>query len=445
MAEAVVPGDVVAGAYRIDGLLGEGSMAAVYAATQLADEAEVAIKILHPRHLRGEGQHLERFIREAKVAGKLDSPHAVKVFDVGTLDGVIPYFVMERLHGVDLRRHLERMGTLSVGRAADYLLQACHAVGEAHRLGIIHRDLKLANLFLARQPDGSERIKVIDFGVSKLLRPIDEEGQAAATTVVLGTPAFMAPEQMRSSKVDARADVWALGVTLYWLVTGKRPFEGESIVKIYESILKGPPPMRERVPGVPDELEALVRRALTWNPDERLPSVAAFASELRQFATGEAAEPIEAAPAMLATVEAAPFFPEPAPTSREAPEVAVDAPATPSVRPGVERRVVLAVAALALLAGAYALGSLRAASAATVQLFGPRVLPGFTIAMPSTTPPASENEPASAPPEPTTPPAVTVARPPPRSAPRPPPPASVGPKLAPPKQPKSSDEVWGMP
>jgi eukaryotic-like serine/threonine-protein kinase len=445
----VAPGDVVAGQYRIDSVLGEGAMGVVYAATRSSDDGEVAIKVLHPRHLRGEGRHLERFVREAKVAGKLDSPHAVRVLDVGMLAGENPYFVMERLHGVDLLRHLKQVGTLSVPRAAELLLQACDAISEAHRLGIVHRDLKLANLFLARSADGQERLKVIDFGVSKLLRPIDEDGQATATTVVVGTPAFMAPEQMRSSKVDARVDVWALGVTLFWLVTGRRPFEGESIVKIYESILKGPPPIAELVPGVPDGLETLVKKALTWDPDERLASVDAFADELRAFADAGVLgdQPASSKQAVLATVEGAPAFVATmamAPSSDMAtavldPALVADhVPASTPWRASAKRASVF-MAALALLMGAYALGTTQGSASASAQLFAPgllRDLPAFAVSAP---PPEEPRAEAAAPPPPAAE-ASALIRPVPRVVPAPPP----G-KLAPPKRPKSRDEVWGMP
>ncbi|MEQ9319873.1 MAG: serine/threonine-protein kinase, partial [Polyangiaceae bacterium] len=340
-------GDVVADAYRITEPLAEGSMGAVYSAMMLAEEhegAEVAIKVLHPRHLR-EGQYLERFVREARVAARLESPHAVRVLDVGMLDGGVPYFVMERLHGVDLQRHLEQVGTLSLPRARDYLLQACDALAEAHAMGVVHRDLKLANLFLARDRDGQDRIKVIDFGVSKLLRPIDEDGQATATTVVVGTPAFMAPEQMRSSKVDARADIWALGVTLFWLVTGTRPFEGDSLVKIYESILRGPPPMSSLVDGVPPALEELVRRCLQWNPDERLASVAEFVTELQalDLSGAPAAPRLGEGEGVLATVAAAPFLDDVPPSipSGAPPSGPPPSASPPSSRHAVEQTALL--------------------------------------------------------------------------------------------------------
>lgn len=454
-------GDVVAGAYRVTEPLAEGSMGAVYAATRLSDEGllekqgDVAIKVLHPRHLR-EGQYLERFVREAKVAARLESPHAVRVLDVGMLDGGVPYFVMERLHGVDLQRHLEQVGTLSLSRARDYLLQACHALAEAHAMGVVHRDLKLANLFLARDDDGQDRIKVIDFGVSKLLRPIDEDGQATATTVVVGTPAFMAPEQMRSSKVDARADIWALGVTLFWLVTGARPFEGDSIVKIYEGILRGPPPMASLRQDVPPALEELVRRCLQWNPEERLATVEQFEAELRALDLSGPAPRLGDGEGVLATVAAAPFLddvppsipPSSAPASVSPSAMERTALLDPrSVPPEPRRspsfgRLFAAVGVVVLLGGAYLLGSMQSSAAITARAFAPTLLVAIDdVELPATIVDGDEPSPAD---DEIDEPVVETATGP-RPAARPISRPSKKPPLAPPKKPSKGDEVWGMP
>ncbi|HHH31263.1 MAG TPA: serine/threonine protein kinase, partial [Polyangiaceae bacterium] len=450
--------------------LAEGSMGAVYAATLIAADSltegqtEVAIKVLHPRHLR-EGQYLERFVREAKVAARLESPHAVRVLDVGMLDGGVPYFVMERLHGVDLQHHLEQVGTLSLTRARNYLLQACDALAEAHAMGVVHRDLKLANLFLAREEDGRDRIKVIDFGVSKLLRPIDEDGQATATTVVVGTPAFMAPEQMRSSKVDVRADVWALGVTLFWLVTGARPFEGDSIVKIYESILRGPSPMASLRPEVPPALEDLVRRCLQWNPDERLASVEDFAAELRAMdLSGASEEPaLGTGEGVLATVAAAPLLddvavppsvPPLSARSSSAGSRAVEQtalldprslpPEAPSARkPPPWRGLAAGLLVAGLLTGAYVLGTMQSGASSTARLFAPTLLVALdNVDLPERAEPdrPAADDPAVDQDEP-----LADTGPTPRPVGRPLARPSKKPPLAPPKRPAKGDEVWGMP
>jgi serine/threonine protein kinase len=452
---SVSPGDVIADAYRIDALVGEGSMGSVFSATMLDQEGleeggKVAIKVLQSRHVR-QSEFLDRFIREARVAARLTSPHAVRVFDVGRLDGGVPFFVMEFLQGVDLARHLERVEVLSIQRAADYILQACSAVSEAHELGIVHRDLKLANLFLAREAGGEDRIKVIDFGVSKLLRPLDGGGDVTATTVVMGTPAFMAPEQMRSSKVDARVDVWALGVTLYWLIAGQRPFEGDNIVKIYESILRGPPPLRELRPDVPEGIEAIIQRALVWDPDERLASVAELSRALAPFASGEwSAQAMGAQTVAAEAVEPAQRTEVIDPADIDLPEPAAKSspPALAARVPQVQRagRIGILLAVVALALGSYALGARQGGVATPATAFSYNMLQSAQSALDDVdaTPAASESAqpPLSATASATA--SAPIAQPVPRPGGRRPSAAKRG-KLTPSGKSSKTDEVWGMP
>src|SRR5580693_7216018 len=169
-------------------------------------------------------EYVARFEREARTAVKIKSEHVARVIDVGQLESGSPYMVMEYLEGEDLQGWLEKQGRLPIERAVDFLLQACEAIAEAHAMGIVHRDLKPANLFCIRRPDGTLSIKVLDFGISKAA---GASMGMTSTQAVMGSPLYMSPEQMGSSKgVDARSDIWALGVILFELVTGRVPFDG---------------------------------------------------------------------------------------------------------------------------------------------------------------------------------------------------------------------------
>ncbi len=208
MKPPVVEGDVIAGKYRVDRAVGRGGMGIVVAASHLFLPQRVAIKLL----LSTESPALvQRFLREARAVVRLKGEHVVRVFDVGELGSGIPHIVMEYLEGEDLSDVLRARGTLSVVDAADYVLQACLAMAEAHAAGIVHRDLKPANLFLTTTPGGATLIKVLDFGVSKEVPGSTEGvgGSLTQTREMLGSPIYMSPEQMRSSRsVDARSDVW---------------------------------------------------------------------------------------------------------------------------------------------------------------------------------------------------------------------------------------------
>ncbi len=433
LEHAISAGDVIAGTYRIEARIGEGAMGSVFSAVHCDSAQRFAIKVLHPRHLR-EPQHMNRFLREARVAARLVSDHAVRVFDVGMTEAEVPFFVMELLQGEDLMRHVKSVGPLPVERAIDFMCQACDAVAEAHAQGVVHRDLKPSNLFLSRTTDGAECIKVIDFGVSKLLRPIEGDGDVTATTVVVGTPAFMAPEQMRSSKVDGRADIWGLGVTLYWLVTGERAFEGDSIVKIYESILRGPKPMNAVRADVPSELQAIVDDTLVWDPEQRLGSVTAFQARLRALAAGEAS------PSRSAPVEDERTY---VMSTGELPPRAHELPTPPRPPRRVVAPIAIVLAAAALAVGSYLLGSVQG-TPAVPHAFSPAKMrvPQNAVAHVGVAPSGRPAATASAPvadSSTSVPVSRRVPMPSPRRA-----PARKRP-LAPAKNTKTGDEVWGMP
>lgn len=287
----VRPGDLLAGKYRIERVLGRGGMGVVVAAIHETLDERVALKFLLPEALQSR-EAAERFLREARAAVKIRSEHVARVTDVGTLESGAPYMVMEYLDGVDLARYVENTGPLAVEEALEYVLQACEALAEAHSLGIVHRDLKPANLFRIQRADGTPSVKLLDFGISKISSP---DASITRTSSMMGSPLYMAPEQMTSAKnVDARADIWALGIILYELLTGDVPFGGETIPELCAKILtEAPQPLRARRPDVTPELERVILRCLEKDRERRYGSVADLAQELRPFAPERAFLSIE--------------------------------------------------------------------------------------------------------------------------------------------------------
>jgi eukaryotic-like serine/threonine-protein kinase len=275
----VTPGQILAGKFRIERVLGRGGMGVVVLATHIQLDEQVAIKFLLPEALKNP-EAVRRFEREARAAVKIKSEHVARVTDVGTLDTGSPYMVMEYLNGCDLAEYLHERGPLPVDEAIDYLMQAIEAIAEAHALNIIHRDLKPANLFRIQRADGSPSIKVLDFGISKLS---GADASMTQTSSMMGSPYYMSPEQMTSSKtVDARTDVWALGVILYELVSGQVPFDGESVPEIVAKVLQNSPPRIERA-GFPPALGEVLLTALTKDREQRYSDVAALAIALAPF------------------------------------------------------------------------------------------------------------------------------------------------------------------
>src|SRR6185436_6098030 len=204
------PGDVLLGKYKIESVLGEGGMGKVYAAQHMLLGKRVAMKLLLPEVIRHKDS-VQRFLNEARAVARIENEHVAQVLDVGQLENGLPFMVLEYLDGIDLACLLETRGPLPIHEVADHLLETIDAVARAHQLGIIHRDLKPANLFLARRTDGTARIKVLDFGISKAIGGVTS-GSLTKTSSMVGSPMYMAPEQLRDSKsVDHRCDIWALG------------------------------------------------------------------------------------------------------------------------------------------------------------------------------------------------------------------------------------------
>jgi eukaryotic-like serine/threonine-protein kinase len=295
------PGDVLVGKYRIERVVGEGGMGVVFAARHEALDKVVAVKVLLAGAAKGDGV-VERFVREAQAAARLQSEHVARVLDAGSLENDIPFIVMEYLEGCDLEELLKiGGGALPATDACDYILQALAAMAQAHAVGIIHRDLKPANLFLALRPDGTNVIKILDFGISKQTAATGRE-KALTGRAVLGSPAYMPPEQLRNAKsVDTRADIWSLGIVLYEMLTGAPPFDGDGVGEIFAAILeKDPPSLRTWRPELPAELDEVALKALRRKPEDRWQNVGEFAHALVPFCSARWAPLVETIDSTLA-------------------------------------------------------------------------------------------------------------------------------------------------
>jgi serine/threonine protein kinase len=302
MAVPVRAGEILAGKYRVERVLGRGGMGVVVAARHVELDELVAMKFLLPDALT-EPEAVARFLKEARASVRIKSEHVARVHDVGQLDSGAPYIVMEYLDGQDLGALASAGGVLPVDEVVDYVAQACEAIANAHSLGIIHRDLKPANLMLVRRSDGTDLIKVLDFGVSKITSQGGADGSLnmTRTAAVLGSPLYMSPEQMMSPRdVDGRADIWALGAILYELLTGTLPFEAETLPAIGVLIAtRDPRSVCALRPEVPTGLEAVVARCLAKRREDRFANVALLAQALGPFAPDRSRAPIERASRIL--------------------------------------------------------------------------------------------------------------------------------------------------
>ncbi|MGA3123904.1 MAG: serine/threonine-protein kinase [Polyangiaceae bacterium] len=291
-----VAGAIVADKYRIERVLGEGGMGVVVLATHMALEQPVAIKFLLPEALRSKIA-VERFLREARVAAKIRNDHVARVHDVGTIEGGVPYIVMEYLVGSDLGDLIAEAGALPIDEACEITLQACEALSEVHAAGIVHRDLKPSNLFITRRADGAPSVKLLDFGISKLILGPDEGGVDPAltsTTMIMGSPSYMSPEQLKSTKeVDPRADIWSLGAVLYEAIAGKPAFRGESVPQVCAMIAsEDPHPLSTYREGVPRDLDRAVQACLEKNAAKRI-TLVDLAQVLARFAPDRAKPSLE--------------------------------------------------------------------------------------------------------------------------------------------------------
>ncbi len=273
---------LIGGKYVVERQLAQGGIGVVVVATHRQLKQKVAIKYLLPETLK-QPALVERFKREAQLAASIASEHVVRVFDIGTTDGGSPYMVMEYLQGEDLGAVLRR-GPIPPATAIDYLMQACDAIAEAHALGIVHRDLKPANLFLSKGKRGETTLKILDFGISKASANLPPMTQV---TEQFGTLDYMSPEQLRSSaNVDSLADLWALGVVLFELLTGTLPFSGQTIGHVAEAIEFGTPRrLADLCPDIHPEIESAILTCLEKNPRNRFRDVAKLAQVLARHGT----------------------------------------------------------------------------------------------------------------------------------------------------------------
>ena len=315
-ASPTVPGNILAGKYRVERIIGQGGMGVVVVARHIALDERVALKFLLPEY----ATHPEasaRFLREAQSAVKIKSEHVARVSDVGTLETGAPYMVMEFLEGTDLSKLLEA-GVLGVEDAVDYIIQGCDALAEAHGHGIVHRDIKPANLFLTKRPNGTPQVKVLDFGISKVMG--GQVDSLTKTTASMGSALYMSPEQMQTTRgVDHRTDIYALGISLYELLAGKQPFYADTLPQLCAEIFTGTPtPIRSIRTDVPEGLAAVLERAYARDRAFRYQSVGELVVALAPFAPTRSQVAIDSVAKMsgLPTVIAgAPFsgLPIPAP------------------------------------------------------------------------------------------------------------------------------------
>ena len=281
-------GDLVAGKYRVERVVGHGGMGVVVAAMHEQLRQRVAIKMLLAE-AKASPNAVTRLLREARAAAAIKGEHVARVLDVGELEGGSPYIVMEHLEGRDLAAVLAALPAprrLPPEEAVGYVLQACEAIAEAHAAGIIHRDLKPSNLFLTRQPDGAPLVKVLDFGISKALLAAAGEATLTTTSSFVGSPIYAPPEQLVAShEVDARADIWALGTILYEMMAGRPPYVGDSVMHVASRIFhEAPTPLSELRPELPARLVAAVMRCLQKKPEARFQDVRELAQALSPFA-----------------------------------------------------------------------------------------------------------------------------------------------------------------
>jgi serine/threonine protein kinase len=386
--------------YTIVRVLGRGGMGAVYEARHSKLARRVAIKFLLP-DFAANREVLRRFENEAKAAGGLEHPNLAAVTDFGRADDGSPYLVMEFLEGEDCAKLLSRQGSLAASRAANIVVQACRGLAVAHKAAIVHRDLKPENLFVTDAGDGSDLIKVLDFGIAKL--KVADASVVTGTGATFGTAYYMSPEQARGAgEVDPRTDVWSMGVVLYEMLSGRKPFLGEQFLEVIHQILSlEPPPLAVLRPDLPPKLVATVESAMKKDLRERLPSVVSLAEALAPFVGARGAAESPRAAAAFEATHATPGtnvgIGGPSPGARASVvEGEKRVPATSAATSRGSLKVALAVGAVVVLA-AVIVGLVRRPAEKTLSSGAPAPAAGATID-PSPKPPVDRSGGVVAPP-----------------------------------------------
>jgi serine/threonine-protein kinase len=349
-AQPIAVGELIAGKYRVERVLGRGGMGVVVAAMHEKLRQRVAIKMLLPETKTSENA-VTRFMREARAAAAIRGEHVARVLDVGELDGGAPYIVMEYLEGRDLAEVFKESAPQPIEEAVGFVLQACEAIAEAHAAGIVHRDLKPSNLFLTRRPDGTALVKVLDFGISKALLTAAGEGTLTTASSFVGSPIYSPPEQLLAAHdVDARADIWALGTILYEGLAGRPPYVGDSPMHVASRIFhEAPTSLAELRPMLPADLVAAVMKCLQKLPADRFPDVKALAEALAPHAP-RASTSAERVARIVSTPN--PAQPSPVHGAVTASATSMPAVGPQSVRtPGQRRLIVIGLAAAGVAVG----------------------------------------------------------------------------------------------
>ena len=269
--------DTTVGQYHLGEVIGRGAMGEVYAARHEKTQVEAAVKLLHAHTLREPGS-VQRFLREANMAAALETPHAVRILEVGGFGGELPYLAMERLRGEDLAEHLRKRSTMSFSDLSRLLVDVGAGLDAARKAGVIHRDLKPRNLFLAEQPDGTEVWKLLDFGVSRFATA----DVTHADGRIIGTPEYMAPEQAAGEAVTHQTDLFSLGAVVYRALTGNPAFAGDHLAEVLYKVAHTMPPRPSALADLAPEVDMVLAVALAKAPADRFAS----AEELREAIEG---------------------------------------------------------------------------------------------------------------------------------------------------------------
>ncbi len=276
-------GTMLADKYQIEHLLGSGGMCEVYRARHSGIGKEVAVKILKPE-LAADPKIAERFEQEARASSRVRHPNAINVTDYGIAKNKTPYLVMELIEGHTVRELLREFGPFPVPRVVHILGQVCGALEAAHSVGVIHRDIKPDNIIISEY-DGRDWVEVVDFGVAKIQEDFNRRSALTGANFIIGTPRYMSPEQCEEQPVDARSDIYSLGIVVYEMLAGQAPFDGGSSTRLLMAhVAEPPPPLRQKRPDISPEIESIVMRALEKNPDRRPQSAMEFARDFERAA-----------------------------------------------------------------------------------------------------------------------------------------------------------------